>query len=895
MSIGGRIRFLLLLLGICCIITAISINNSVTVKDLLQHEASDLQKNLSAKEKIVESYLTNPDKLNDLKNFYKNEKLSLSYIDTLKYREQGINILVYKNGQLDFWSSIKAFPPKISSLPEGSSFIPLPNGWYEIIKKTDKNWTFVFLITVKTQFSIENQYLKNQIVPELFNRNSLELASFTDKEIVDIFNIKKEYIFSVKLSDEFSKNIYTTIQLWLWLVGLFSICLFVNSYGNLLVKKGNALAGTMLVAIFFVVLRYTDLKYFWFNHKFNLPIFSPSIYAENEFLPSLGDLLLNVIAFTWVALFAYRYRKNYVMPRQLTQRKSVGVLLHILMLTILAVIAFLIDYIFEGLINNSKINFDITNIINLHWNSWVVIFVLCLVWFNVYLLSNIFIELSKQLKINNKERLIIFLAMLGGYFIYMLIDDFTIFFLVYALLILVISWNNYIQFRRFSISVFAILFLCMAFLSAIKYIRFNDLKERNNRVSIAEKLLNTVDPTFIQSINSFEDSFSSDSSIISHFKDPKHIPTYSFQSYIAKKYLDGYLSRFDDVITAYTNADSALKHDEFFPFSKYKDLVKTGSVKVQGSNYFYRINDTFGSQNYFGIIPIFDGGNLLGKLVIELISQPYDFNNHFPELLIDGKLKSDEDFSQYSIAFYKNNRLFNQSGKYTYAMENTDFKFKGGLKSMEFVNDKNADTFYSHGIYSPDSSKLIIISKEKVPYVARLATLSFFFLVFIIFGMITYVIFWFAQNLEDNNASWFDINRYLMINANKILYKTRIQVSIVLSVVATLLIVGWTTFFYIKSEYLEQQEDSIREKIRKVQLAYEKQILNVGVIRNDDAGKFDFTQFADVNAAFLNLYDTKGNLMLTSLEKMYNLGIIGKKMGPKAFVALNLMQRSEFL
>jgi two-component system nitrogen regulation sensor histidine kinase NtrY len=54
-SIGGKIRFLLLLLGICCIATALSLNNSITNKDLLVHEAKELQENLAAKEQIVQN------------------------------------------------------------------------------------------------------------------------------------------------------------------------------------------------------------------------------------------------------------------------------------------------------------------------------------------------------------------------------------------------------------------------------------------------------------------------------------------------------------------------------------------------------------------------------------------------------------------------------------------------------------------------------------------------------------------------------------------------------------------------------------------------------------------------------------------------------------------------
>lgn len=889
MSIGVKIRFLLLLFGICCIVTALSLNNAITKKDLLLYESEILQKNLSAKEKIVQSFLTNQVQLNALKNLTKNDNFALKFI--AEHKDDGINLLVYQNKKIKFWSSAKTFPQDINFIREGTSFRQLSNGWYEIVKKTFGNYTFVFLITVKTQYSIENQYLQNKIAPELFPSNSLDLASFTDKETIDIFSLQKEYLFPVKLSDEYAKNIYATIQVWLWVIGLLSICIFVNSYCSFLAKKGLVAAATLILALFFIAIRLSDLQYFWFNHQFNLEIFSPSIYAESDLLPSLGDFLLNVIAITWVCLFAYIHRQQYVLPQWLVKRKFWGVVFHIILLAILGGIAFLIEDVFFGLIYNSKINFDITNIINLGWISWVSITVLCLVWLNVYLTCHTFISLSKQTNISNNQRLTIFFTLVALLALYKLAIDFNVFFLVFALFIFIISWNTYVQQRKFSIAIYALLLLCMAFLTALKYQKFNDIKERNNRATIADKLLIADDPKVINSMVSFENGVSTDSAIVAYFKNPNSIPQYSFQNYVQRNYLDGYLSRFEYKIYAYNNKEESLYKDDNISLGKYKKLVQAGAVKTLETNYSYRINDTFGFQNYFAIIPIFNENELLGTFVIELKSQPYDYNTRFPELLIEGKLKSDEDFSEYSIAFYKDNKLYAQSGKYTYPMVNT--MFKGELNKVVFENDPAEN--YNHAVSKPGASKLIIISKEKVPYVTRLATLSFFFLVFIVFGIISYALAWLIKNIDDSRAGWFNINRYLMINANKILYKTRIQLSVVLSVVATLLIVGWTTFFYIKNEYLKQQENAIREKVRKVQLSYEKQIFNAGIIKNDDQTKFEFNQFADVNAAFLNLYDTDGNLYLTSLPKMYDYAVLGKKMDPVAYIHLALMQRSEFL
>lgn len=877
-------------------VTAWSLDKSITGKDLLIHEAGILQENLAVKERLVYNFIDQDENLKLAERYHIDSDKALAFIDL--YREMGVNLLVYNREKLQFWSTSR-IEPAINNIKEGTSFTQFPNGWYELIKKTKGDYTFLFIITVKNQFSIENQYLKSQIAPELFSKNTLDLASFNDKETVDIFSINKEYLFPVKLNYSDQANTYKQLELWLWLIGLFSICLFVNSYCNLLASMGLTTSATLILTIFFIAIRLSDLEYAWLNNQLEIEIFNPTIYAQSDLLPSLGGFLLNVLAITWVCFFAYSHRHSYTFPNWMTKSKVFGIVLHLLFLLVLGELGFLIEDVFFGLIDNSKINFEITNIVNMDFISWICIFILCLVWLDLFLVISVCLTLSKKLNVSLKLRLILFLTALSAYFIYKLIDGFTVFFLAYALLIFIMAWNNYVQHNRFSISSFAALFFCLAFLSSIKYNKFNDMKERATRKHIAEKLLQADDPKVINFIAGFESNISSDSLIATYFKNPSREQSFQIHNYISKKYLDGYLERFDYKIYEYNPDGVTLKNDNSPPLSKYKSLIQSGAMKTSDANYFYRINDTFGFQSYFGMIPILNNGNILGSMVIELKSQPFDYNNYFPDLLIDGKLKSDEDFSAYSIAFYKDNKLFSQSGMFTYEMLNK--KFTGIKDRFEFKNDKVLDynhhqtLDYNHLIFKPDQSKLIIISKEKLSFVVRLATLSFFFLVFILFSASLYCLIWLFKNLSSRERGWFNLNRYLLINANKILYKTRIQVSIVLAVVATLLIVGWTTFYFIKSEYIEQQDNVMREKVRKVKLAYEKTILNGQLPPSSEQAKFEFNQFADINAAFINLYDAKGNLYLTNLPKMYDYGIVGAKIGAKAFIYLSLRQSSEFL
>ncbi|PYF75615.1 sensor histidine kinase [Pedobacter nutrimenti] len=874
-------------MGVCCILTAISLKHSISSKDLLRHEASKLQQNLWNSEKLIGNFLAHKEEVEKAKKFHLNEDLALNFINT--YRPKGINILTYQDKTLKFWSSYKITPPEVDQIKEGVSFIPLSNGWYEVIKKTTGAFSFIFYIDVKNQFLIENKYLRNEFSKELISSNALTLASFTDDQVYGIKSINGKLLFEVKLNSVSPRNIYSTIEVWLWVIGLFSFSLFFNAFCSWQAKKGRLVLSTLLLACFFLLIRITDLEYGWFNHQFNLDIFDPKIYAESFFLPSLGDFLLNVISITWLLLFIYTYKDKYTLPAWLSRSKVMGIALHLLLLVLLGGLAFMLDHVFSGLIYNSKINFDITNIVNLGWASWVGIVILCLVWFNLYLFCSVALLLSIKLNVSNKERLVLFLAAFAGYVIYRLTTDFTAFFIIYAFFIFILALNIYTQKHRFSIGIYALLFFSLALISSIKYVKYKDIKERNKRYRVAEEVQSTDNPRVISSIESLENGIASDHSVLNYFKAPalhKHV---ELEKLIDKKYLDSYLAQFEYSLYAFNSLDSTLNSDDAVHLVHYKDLVRSGSVKV--SNFFYRLNDTFGYQSYFGIIPVFYNKHILGTLVLELKSQQYDYSNQFPDLLVDLKVKGDEDLKDYSFAFYNYGKLIKQAGKFTYKLNNQDFKGRKG--EAIFVNDDR--TGYNHMIYMPSSFKTVVVSKEKVSYVTRLAVLSFFFLVFIMFSILLYILIWVVKNIDDTWGGWFNINRSLMINANKILYKTRIQFSIVLSVVATLLIVGWTTFYYISSEYRRQQDDFIKDKLRKVQLSYEKMIHTNGIPSVSDQSNEEFNQFSDMNGAYLNLFDRQGNLLYTSIPKIYDYGFLGTKMGTKAFIYLSRMQLSEYL
>jgi len=889
LSFGVKIRFLLLVLGCCLIATSISLSRFTTKEKLLEREAEKVQQNLLLKEEIVDNFLSNKKEIAKARRFHINAKSALDFLAL--YRVNGINLQTFQNNKLKYWSTIRISDINPKTIKEGKSVLYLSNGYYEVIKKTDRDFVLIFLITIQSKYSVpENRYFRNDMDPLLSDSKIITLSAYNDKDAYSIVSKDKTFLFELKIKPGYIDDYYSDIQLWLFIAGILCICMFFNSLCSFIARRGYLVSASLLFLAFFITGRLTDINYGWFNHHFPLELFDPKIYAANDLMPSLGDFLMNILAATWWLLFVYNHKEQYQFADWIGRNKFLGLAIHGVLLINIALIAFFTDDLFFGLIDNSKINFDIINILKLSGNSWVSIVILCLAWFQIYLITVISIAISKQLSVTNKERLILFLVGFAVIFIYKLSTEFTAFFIVYALVLFIIGRVSYVKGKSFSTGLLAILFFCLAFNTSIKYIKYKDIKERSERELLARKVQSSDDPNAIVALSKLERQLLEDEFLIRYFAN-NSLSNFPVLKNHIKQYLDGYLSRYDYNIFDYDKFGAAINKNEAQPIQKYKRLVESGSVKTEASNFFYQVNNTFGYQDYFGIIPVVKNNGLLGTLIIELHSKPYNYNSRLPDLLADQKYSKDEEFKNYSIALYNNDKLLNQSGTYTYPLNGSIYK--GKLNDFVIANDKTPA--YSHLIFKPSNSKMVIISKEKVGYVERLAALSFFFLVFIIFSIVLYGLVWLIKNLDDDRIGWFSINRSLMINANKILYKTRIQGTIILTVVATLLVVGWTTYGYMNVEYRGQQDVLIKDKIRKVQQNFEKQIFNDGEIGTDENSIADFNNFADINSADLTLYDTLGNVVITTYPKLYNFKIIGRKMSPRAYLNLKGLQRSEFI
>jgi two-component system, NtrC family, nitrogen regulation sensor histidine kinase NtrY len=885
-----KIRVLLFVLALAFAGTAMTINLTFNKQEILYLDARQIQNRLQEKERFIHNFLNDPVIFDSLKTLHHNGAWSQTLIPRFQ-DDLHIYLQTYHKGQLKSWIGNNILFESDAGFKEGSTFLTWRNGWYEAIKKSKGDFSVLAFIPIKANFPYQNHYLENKFAADLISTNNVDIASLGDRPAYSIRNSEGKFLFSVKLRPQAISSFYSTVELWMWILAFICSLFLVNQLCMWIAERGYILLSMVFLASFLLGIRLLDLENPWFHRHFDLEIFDPKYYASSYFFPSLGDLMMNVLASTWLLAYMYSYRNEIRLAGD-RWRPWMNYLVFTLTLLAIYFAGYLIDGLFYGLITNSSISFDLSNVLNLDWVSWLGLVIFCFLSLNFYFLIQTALTITETLNLNLKQRLTVFLlVLLAGILSRFIVATPDWFFLVIALILFLTGLSFYKYHNNFNLGVFIFIILVFATGTSLKLSEYELIKEHEVRKLLAGKLVSADDPNAVMLFHEIEDQILNDQAIADYFRNPiaSHA---SMNTQMQKLYFAGYLSRYEFKCYEFNTGGRLIKGETDVSLDYYKKFVLSHAVKI--SDYFYRVSNTFGYQHYFALLPVKDADESLGTLVIELKSKNLSLATASPELLVDGEIKEEVPLKEYSYAYYNNGRLANQYGKFVYDLSIGDFK--GKVRDYVFIRSKDLNgKEYSHLLFQPNNRKLIVISKAVNPLLTQLASVSFVFLVLLLFSAFIFLFKWlwfsfFNYDIRLRNFRW----NYL-VSSNRILYKTRIQVSMVAAVVFTLLVTGVITYLNIKEQYREQQEAEIIDKVNKVATGLDKTVLKNGLLKPTEELETAFTNFAELNGADLNLFDLQGNLIFSSQPKIYANGLIAPKISSKAYLFLNLLQKSEFV
>ncbi|MGV8878052.1 MAG: ATP-binding protein [Sphingobacteriaceae bacterium] len=880
-----KIHLLLALVCIGLFITALIARNTYTPEYSLKRTGSVLERNLREKELVVQNILNDSLYFKKFRNLGKDEKIDLKLIESIQ-RDKNINFITYIDNEPVFWSSNLIVPDNAGYFKDGRSFNKESNGYYELIKKTEGNFSVLFFILVKPLYPYNSLYLRSVFSKDLTKDEHIDIADFTDTRIYQVSAIDQTFLFSVKQLSYQINSFFYIMEFLLWASAVLFLCLLVHRLCAYISNRGFAFYSVLFLAVFIILVRFINLHYRWPDVSGNLQIFNPAFYASNEFFPSFGDFLINLLAITWLAVYLY-YKRNQVLKPVISKTQSY--MLYVFFVAALIAVSYSLLNMFKGLILNSTINFDITNVIDLDPFRIIGGLLVCLSFLNFYLLSETFLSISQKINITHRRKLLVFLGAISTItLIELCVNSFTGYYFLWGAIVILLGYKHYYKRGKLSPLLVISAILIAATICAIQLFDFQRTKDYETRKVLIQRLLSADDPNADAILEQIEDDIITDPAVIEFYNDTAR--NYSYLSnHLQKTYFDGYLSKYDFDIYLYNKKNEDLSGEKQVDIKTFKSQVLYSSIKR--GKYFYHVNNAFGMLNYFSLLPIRDKGVVLGTMVIKLKLKSIQNQTHFTGLFIETTPKLSHEFVDYNYALYVKDTLESQSGKYPYRLVT---KFKGAVNkyTSESPSSEDAPPF-THLTYRSNANKLVVVSKEEPNFFYRISALSFFFTLFIILMFLAMGIGWLSRqhiNFRFRNLKWI-----FLVSNNRILYKTRIQISMVITVVFTLLMVGIITFIFISSDYESKQDESMQEKILQVTQSFDNKAIEGFGSKHSDERVFNFSDFAKRYGVDLTLFDVTGKMLLTTQPKLFDYGIISNRMNAIAYISLKEEGKSKVI
>jgi len=817
----------------------------------LKTEAAELVKNVQL---VKNCYFNSPSLM-----FYSKIKQSGLFTDDNTY-------LIFKKDSIVFWSN-NFFP--IDDFEKSaftkSKIIHAHNGWYLSDVLVEGNYSFVGLFLIKSEFVYQNQFLSNLFNNRLFD-NEIDTKISLERKKYNVLSANGDFLFSLDFSQTqaislFQENILFILYLicFLLIISCFWLCLLPY------IKNVHYVVQFSLFLIFICLFRYT-LFYFRFpSIIYSLEIFSPKHFASSAFLPSLGDLIQNVLC---LFIFSYFIFKELTIDKVANKNKISRALIVFLVIPVLLVLFYFLSESFEVIIINSNIYFLFNNFFELTIYSFWSVFVFCLLLLSVfYLINGLFTVFLLVFEKNIFHILLMaasLIACILATVLFRLKFDIYVF-IVQVLFIVVILYQNKKALNPNKITTIIIIILFFAAFSTYFIYKFSEIKEKESRKITAANLASETDPIAEYLFSEIQDDILQDTILQkyleNHIESEKHI-----SKYLRDKYFSGYWSKFDMQVTVCSDEDKlVIKPDNIQVLCKdlFKDIKDSSGRETIVKN-FYQINQSSGRSSYLAELPFVSSKDSINKTIyVELFSKFIPNQLGYPDLLIDKSVKINKSLSNYNYARYINKELIMQYGKYAYYISSKGYDNVN--KDMYYFNLNG----YSHLYYKVDEKSELIISKKDTALMDIFATFSYLFIIYFVIWLLFKLILFSPVVFKDDSFN----------------FSNRVRIAMVFIVVISFISIGIVTLKFIINIYNNKNYDNISEKAHSILIEMENKLSKIETFTPElkEYATELLIDFSDVYFTDINLYDLKGNLIATSREKIFSEGLISRKMNTKAY------------
>ncbi|MBN1339350.1 MAG: GHKL domain-containing protein [Bacteroidales bacterium] len=804
-----------------------------------------------------------------------NENQALIYIgQNLLASAQDVSLFIFKSDSLVYWSDISTpIRQYFGDNTFCSGLFHTDNGWYNIVIDSVGSFRLVGQILLKNDYLYQNRHLRNRFAEGFGISENIDISK--NMGDVNIYDTHGNFSHSLILNDLPGLNEQESNLVFLLFFLCFVCLLFVIYYGHIyiysyfnsnIILVSGFIADVVLILLFITWFRIPEFV-------FDFHIFSPVLVSSSRAFASLGNYLLNATVILAAAMAFYKH--FYI-------RHAPNIFNRWYILTPLAALSIIVAYhssfrLIASLILNSTISLDLNDITRITGYSMAGFMVIGMIATSFQLFSSRVLRMifSSGPAFQNH---FVYVLLTGFFALYVFVFQIHYLNLVFLSLFafpfypLVKAKPNQ---KKFAVLLY-FLFLISIFITLLLY-RYNTVKENKARELLAFRVSQERDPVAEYKFIDIFNEMTADTALawkVLSLAENSGVDQ-EVARYIKKKYFNDYWERFDLMVTVCDSSRLLDVQPDAFVINCTEYF--NGIIQNQGRKTLcdglYFVDYELGIDNYLAVVK--SGTNPYSvNLYVELYPREIPRGPGYPELLIDEQVRGANSFSDYSMAKYKGNELVFNFGKYFYSTSLTHYPEM--TDESGFFESNN----YLHLRYSVNEYTFLISSKmPTLP--EKIAPFSY---LFIFFSLMVFLLMLFFRIP-------FKITKFRM-NIRK-----RLQLSMVSLLLASFVIIGTASVYYIVRLNDDKNHDILSEKAHSVlvelehKLASEKEInIEIQSYLADLLYKFSLVFFSDIN-----MYDLQGSLLASSRPEIFSKGLISGKMDPSAYERMLIANKSLYI
>ncbi len=795
---------------------------------------------------------------------------------------------MFSNKRVVFWSNNLFSPIGRDILGEFTlRFIETTRGKFivrkEVFLHENKPLEVVFLIPLTESSAVVNEYLKNTYNEHIFTDPNFEIQGSSSEEYQDI-SIDGKYLFSVKFGNTYtnSDRVSSAIIIALILISFLFLGIFVKSQLKVFVKEKQIINGFVFLLSSIIIIRSLMLITRFPLDFVYIDLFDPKYYASSLVNPSFGDLLLNLISLLFLGIYIFNhFLKSDGVKRMLkgTNRSKV----------ITAGICFFFSFFWlavhhqtmKTLNVDSQWSMDISQQLEFNYLkviSYALFFISVVVYF---LFAHISFRLVNKLTQHSKYG--IYFAMLIGVVAFLLFAlilrwDFEVVMGVNLVFFLII---NHFKLTRFIGKIQYLTFIYFfsfglpgAIIGVYANYQYYQSSTNFNKSRLANQLL--VERNFFTELQLddvsrlIKEDFFIQKRLFSPFASKLII-----EKKIRREYLNN-LDKFDIQIYVFNSRGEPFEQfnlkENYFDFKSKLSEFKTETEGL------YFINQARGqaTSRYMDFIEISDRDQVIGYILLDLRQKRLVPNSVFPLLLnenLDAQLIDGTE--RYSYGVFHGKELQYNYGEFNYRknlaafVENADQLFE---KSVHIQG-------YNHKAFLGENNRFVIVSAKEPTLVSRFANFSFLFLIYIFTILLILFVVTFYQQVQ-----------HVKLN-----YSAKIQLYLNFAFFTPLIIVSVTTVSIIVQTFKSSLEAQYVEFAENLSTKISGPLNDYNTTRDKEGLSEEIFQMAEIADLDINVFNTNGRLIGSSLFQIYQSEILSSNIEPRAYIKIIEESESAFV